>query len=268
MRPPYPKNADGTFTLAQLEAATIIFRRHPEQWTPDGMAAVERTYGTHGMPLFLWAIHQDKRIPTDLIRPYVIDAWAHAYRAELIMQRHGWIELFDAAGYTVDGALAPRPTEPLILWRGAHPDYARNLTWTADRTDALPYADKPGRRLYWASVAPWRLYGALTGLGEEPAQYVINTDGLKIHQERITDADRELASQRKHVRSLEALARVEAMTAAEWADVIKSIYGDDAPADLDAHAARLAQLSDMQKAELLTGLLDGPSVDYFVPFEK
>ena len=30
MRPPYPKNADGTFTLAQLEAATIIFRRHPD----------------------------------------------------------------------------------------------------------------------------------------------------------------------------------------------------------------------------------------------
>ncbi len=107
-------------------------------------------------------------------------AWCHGAGC---LHRDEWRELFDLAGYREDDWPTDRPTEPLVLWRGATPEHRANWSWTDVRDAAIHYAsgwlvqDEIG--LVWrAVVEPDRLLAKLGG--RRFNEYVVDTEGLAI----------------------------------------------------------------------------------------
>lgn len=102
--------------------------------------------------------------------------WGTAYHH---LERGGWRELFEAAGYREDDRPAERPDRPLLLWRGAVPEFRANWSFTDVHDLAHMYAsghwvqDEVG--LIWrAVVEPGRLFARFC------SEYVVDTDGLAI----------------------------------------------------------------------------------------
>jgi len=98
------------------------------------------------------------------------------------LDRETWRALFDLAGYREDDEPADLPTEPVVLWRGALPEYRRNWSWT-DRRDAAHHfasgwvVQKEIGLIWRAVVEPERLLAKITGGCTE---YVVETTGLHI----------------------------------------------------------------------------------------
>lgn len=100
----------------------------------------------------------------------VPEAWCDAEFPESQLDADRWEELFDAAGYTVDGRLTQRPTAPITLYRGAIADRSAGMSWTEDRDLAAWFSNRftsvePGH-VYETTVQPTRVLAHFTGTGE------------------------------------------------------------------------------------------------------
>lgn len=70
--------------------------------------------------------------PADQLGTWLnVDRWA----AQLM-----WVEMFRAAGFAVDGAAAPAPTEPVHLYRAALAENRCGMSWTTDLEFAKHFA--------------------------------------------------------------------------------------------------------------------------------
>lgn len=98
------------------------------------------------------------------------------------LSREVWRDVFGRAGYRVDDEPAERPTESLVLWRGATPENRANWSWTDNRDAALMFASgwlvQQEIGMVWrAAVEPWRLL-ATVNAERGFCEYVVDTDGL------------------------------------------------------------------------------------------
>jgi hypothetical protein len=95
------------------------------------------------------------------------------------------VEWFDRCGYLVNGHPAPRPVEPVTLYRGATPARARGMSWTDDRDRAEWFARRfdDSARVWTATLKPHdllaRIHAPDGGRGEH--EYVVRADTARVH---------------------------------------------------------------------------------------
>ncbi|MFG3266871.1 hypothetical protein [Streptomyces bobili] len=82
------------------------------------MGLAGRTFG----PQFLAEALAEDKITAETVADLIGDVWSSAEFPDRHHDRDTWRWMFDTAGFTVDGKRAPRPTEPMTLYRGSVPE--------------------------------------------------------------------------------------------------------------------------------------------------
>lgn len=155
----------------------------------DGLTTtqLEQLIGRAGRnwgPLFLEEAYSEAKITAETVTALIGGIWSGAEYPDRQLDHDTWRWLFNVAGFTVDGTPAPRPTEPILLWRGTVPARRTDWSWTTDRTIAERFAagsgGRPQGRLYVLLAPPEALLCANNGRDE--AEYVVDTRGLNIQE--------------------------------------------------------------------------------------
>lgn len=126
----------------------------------------------------------------DYMAEYASAAWDYVGGCTRYLGRAAWRDLFQRAGYREDDRPAERPTEPMLLWRGAPSEHRARWSWTPNRDLAIgfvvnaPFHEEMGD-LWCAMVEPWRLLAKITN-GDDYVEYVVDTEGLRI----VSDSER------------------------------------------------------------------------------
>ncbi|MFE3522225.1 hypothetical protein ACFXOD_11625 [Streptomyces sp. NPDC059161] len=141
--------------------------------------------GRNSGPGHLASTYSDNKVTAQTATALIGHIWSNAEFPDRHLDRDTWRWLFKAAGFTVDGTPAERPAVPVRLWRGSVPERRTDWSWSTERAVAERYAFgnlnyRPPGRLYTVLAPPAALLCANTGRGE--AEYVIDTDGLGIHE--------------------------------------------------------------------------------------
>lgn len=113
-------------------------------------------------------------------------SWTMPDNPQTQLTREDWLGYFQKVGYLDNTVRAPRPSEPITVWRGADASRRRRWSWTTDTDRAEWFADRltsagiDGR--VWKTTAPARArlahFHGEDSRGED--EHVINTKGLKI----------------------------------------------------------------------------------------
>lgn len=93
--------------------------------TADEVSTAMSRVGRNDSPAMLLDLLNARVVPMDAFPGFVVDAWSTAEYPELFLPRRVWVDWFRVADF-------PRPSEPLTLYRGAIPRYARRMAWTTD----------------------------------------------------------------------------------------------------------------------------------------
>lgn len=160
------------------------FVENPRSLTTENvLTAVDRVGREFGPELLHSLCNRGQGVPRSVLAAVVGVVWADASYPDRVLSRGAWLELFTAAGYTVDGVSADRPCRPLVLYRGSVEARRSDWSWTDDVEVARRFADgrlgiRPDGRVWTAVVEPRRLLARTTSRDE--SEYVVNTDGLEI----------------------------------------------------------------------------------------
>lgn len=120
-----------------------------------------------------------RRLKTKLAQA-LTDEWASPDFREGSIGRQWWIDKWREVGYTASGRAAPRPTEPLELFRGAKYWHRVGMSWTTDYTIAERFAKSIYGDVWKARVLPWRLLAYVPDRQE--LEYVVDPRRLKVSQ--------------------------------------------------------------------------------------
>lgn len=128
-------------------------------------------------PAFLFDAWYGEHIDRDTLAATIGDVWSSAEYPNQCLDPESWRELFQVAGFTVDGEPAERPAGPVELWRGTVPERRTDWSWSTDRAVAEKFAAgirgrKPGR-LYRLVCPPEALLAANNDRSE--AEFVVDT---------------------------------------------------------------------------------------------
>lgn len=133
-----------------------------------------------GLLAYAWWL---RRIETATLTSLVSDVWSDAEYPQRSLRADDWRDLFSAAGFTIDGKAADRPTEPVRLYRGSPKSMRRRWSWTSSVETAERFATGRlrGRQLgqVWTVLAPPDVLLCVCG-GRDEREHVIDTRGLKI----------------------------------------------------------------------------------------
>ncbi|MGO3320261.1 MAG: hypothetical protein ACTIL0_07105 [Microbacterium gubbeenense] len=149
------------------------------------MDMLYRHYGSHQRAEVLFEyVYGGKLSDPEDVAEAVQAVWSGAHLPAQNLGVLTWIDLFQIAGYTVDGKRAERPTEPVTLYRLAEPRFVHRLAWTASidvaerftEINRARYGDRT-RHIYTLTVQPERLLAHITDRDED--EYVTDTRGLK-----------------------------------------------------------------------------------------
>ncbi|ONI48515.1 hypothetical protein [Streptomyces sp. IB2014 011-1] len=149
-----------------------------DEWGPEELRTVLGWGGRLAGPVLLSNAFDGLLIDGDALAAHIGPVWSGAEYPDAALGHDRWRELFELAGFTRDGVPAPRPAEPVELWRGAVPARRADWSWTTDQDMAGRYASgyfnrRPGR-LYRLVAPPGALLCAYNGRGE--SEYVVDTD--------------------------------------------------------------------------------------------
>lgn len=179
-----PHHTDITPTLADEAYGLLLWA---DQLTTDELDWLIGLAGRNEGPNFLATAAAENLIFDDTVTALVGGIWSSAEFPDRLLDHATWRRLFDVAGFTADGKPAPRPTEPLTLFRGSVPERRTDWSWTRDRAVAERFAaGLRGRgkgRLWVCSVPPAHMLAINTDRDED--EIVVDTRGLQI-----TEADR------------------------------------------------------------------------------
>lgn len=145
------KHSHGTLTKADLLRAIV------------SVPAVQ-------MPDVLWGFHQ-AGLPTAILTEHLASTWSTVEYPDRLLDHRHWRTMFEHAGYTRNGHPAPKPTQPVRLWRGSTPQRRTDWSWTTDRDVAHQFGHlrkgyRPVGQLWTALVPPEYLYAENTERGE------------------------------------------------------------------------------------------------------
>lgn len=159
------------------------FQDRGRELSMDECIAACVSVGRNGAPGLLSWLSAHSLLSPEVTTACVAEAWSMAEYPERCLDQDDWRDLFELAGYTVDGKPAARPSHALVLWRGC-PDSRRDgWSWTGDRAVAERFASgrhyrRDAGELWRAEVEPWRLFAHDNGRNE--CEYVVDTVGLDI----------------------------------------------------------------------------------------
>ncbi|WP_406507649.1 hypothetical protein [Streptomyces sp. NBC_00212] len=175
--PPEPPTVPVRFDYEQLLQADKLT-------TAELQYLIDRE-GRNSGPGHLAEAVSDGKITNETVAALIGRVWSSAEFPDRHLDRDSWRWLFGLAGFTVDGKPAPRPTKPIVLWRGTVPERRTDWSWSTDRAVSERYASgglnyRPPGRLYTVLAPPAALLCANTERGE--AEYVIDTQGLDIRE--------------------------------------------------------------------------------------
>ncbi|MFD5508292.1 hypothetical protein ACFWIB_11010 [Streptomyces sp. NPDC127051] len=170
-------------------ASTVSFD-YGQLLQADKLTTAELEYligrkGRDAGPRCLADAYNDNKITAETLTALIGGVWSGAEYPDCELDRDEWRQLFNAAGFTVDGTAAERPAHPVRLWRGTVPERRTDWSWSTERTVAEGYANgtaarRPSGRLYTVLAPPAAMLCANTGRDE--AEYVIDTRGLDIQE--------------------------------------------------------------------------------------
>lgn len=154
--------------------------------TREELETASARVGRNPAITLLFDLHYESLLSPDAYR-LAGSLWSVAEFPESYL-RNEWIDVFELAGYCVDGLPSPRPAEPLTLYRGATPEGKTGMSWTDDHEIARRFASGElwGRQtpgvLWTAKVEPWRLLCRNHEDGRHEAEYVIDPAGLEVRE--------------------------------------------------------------------------------------
>lgn len=153
-----------------------------DRLTTDELSWLIGLAGRTEGPTFLAEALSEDKITADTVAALVGSVWSSAEYPDRELDRDTWRWLFDVAGFTVNGKRAPRPAEPVTLFRGSVPERCTDWSWTRDLAVAELFAAGPrGRskgRLWVCEVPPAHMLAINTGRDED--EVVVDTRGLQI----------------------------------------------------------------------------------------
>lgn len=155
-----------------------------EQLTTAGLEKLISRAGRVYGPEFLDEAYSAGKVTAETVTALVGPVWSSAEYPDRELDRDAWRWLFDAAGFTVDGKRADRPTEPMTLYRGSVPERRTDWSWSRDIKVALKFAAgvrgrAPGR-LWVCEVPPAHMLAVNTERDED--EVVVDTRGLNIRE--------------------------------------------------------------------------------------
>ena len=155
-----------------------------EQLTTEELGWLILLAGRTNGPGFLAEALGDGKIRPATVTDLVGDVWSSAEYPDRELDHDTWRWLFDIAGFTVNGKSAPRPAEPLTLFRGSVPERRTDWSWSRDRAVAERFAvggrgRAPGR-VWVCVVPPAHMLAVNTGRDED--EVVVDTRGLQINE--------------------------------------------------------------------------------------
>jgi hypothetical protein len=172
--PPFSPNVDAYLAYFATHGAPTV----------DALETALCHVGRNRGPELLSGLEDAGLLTLWALRKHVGAVWSGCEFPESALDVETWGELFDRAGYTVDGRRAPRPTAPLTLYRGATPERRYGLAWTPDRDVAAWFVSRvfmpPTSRVWRAVVEPGQLYAQNVRCREGEPEYVVDTCGLDV----------------------------------------------------------------------------------------
>ncbi|WP_345803017.1 hypothetical protein AAIB33_08025 [Microbacterium sp. AZCO] len=143
------------------------------------LQARERAHPTP--PAALRDLFADESVSLDAKAMVLSMSWVHSGLWPLrLLPRREWIAMFESVGYLVNALRHEemRPTEPLVLYRGAVHRYRRGLSWTKYESAARYYTGRfPGRpaHVYQITAEPsWLLAQVWNPFLPETGQFIVN----------------------------------------------------------------------------------------------
>src|SRR5690625_560616 len=107
-----------------IEVPKIFDVDDMSQWLRDNLELIDAdtfhsavvTVGRNGGPALLFDMHFSGRMPDAVLAEVIGGVWTGAeFPARAFDPPEIWADLFDAAGYTVDGKPAARPAEATMM---------------------------------------------------------------------------------------------------------------------------------------------------------
>lgn len=154
------------------------------KWSPDDFLTVATRLGRNYGPMLLEYVGEE--LPHDTLAVAVSEVWTMVEYPDAALSHERWRYWWRETGFTSDGITAPRPTEPMRLYRGAValPAYRRrDWSWSDDRAVAERFAvgglgGRPAGVVWTALVPPQHILGFISGRNE--SEWVVDTRGLTI----------------------------------------------------------------------------------------
>jgi hypothetical protein len=114
-----------------MAAFAVIDEVDPDEplHADDLVKLIVRAGRLHG-PHLLSRAWGRRAITADVLAATAGMAWSMSEFPEPQLGSARWLELFSAAGFTIGGERASRPTEPVQLYRGSVPSRRRGMSWT------------------------------------------------------------------------------------------------------------------------------------------
>lgn len=122
----------GTFTGADI-AAEIA--RNPGHTAADNFLTAASLVGRNHGPALLFDWWKDGHLTPGDMAAIVAFVWSGADGSRRSLSTELWVNFFKMAGYQ-------KPDNPLRLYRGATPHFARGMSWTDDPIVARWFADR------------------------------------------------------------------------------------------------------------------------------
>ncbi|NKX56290.1 hypothetical protein [Arthrobacter mobilis] len=158
------------------------FQESPASLTEGVLRRATAHVGRNHTPALLAELLWADMLTEGLATTFVAEAWSDAEYPEMVLDSETWRDLFDLAGYTVDGKRSRRPAGLLRLYRGSAEEFRERMSWTDDLAIARAYAGGFARRqighIWTASVPAHALLARNTGRAE--SEYVVDTDMIDI----------------------------------------------------------------------------------------
>lgn len=123
-------------------------------------------------------LDRDSMLSPEVALELVPIVWDLCAAPMSVLSVDAWVRLFERAGYTHDREVAPRPTEPMRLYRGSDRGGELGMCWSSNLDVARWLAIRRHRGRVWSAVVePWRMLAFVAPVYED--QYVVDTRGLE-----------------------------------------------------------------------------------------
>ncbi|BBY52933.1 hypothetical protein H7J07_00455 [Mycobacterium koreense] len=174
------------------------YRFDDEHTNDDGEVTYEQyrsaagAVGRNNAPALLSELYGQGQLDLWSCPGAVIDAWTGHDWPTRVLPPSDWVDYFEEAGYTHNGKPAPRPVEPVTVYRGCSHDARHGMSWTTDLDMAKRFASGEmwaypiKGNVYIATIEPTHLLAYVDKERRGEAEYVVDPialsdDTVKIH---------------------------------------------------------------------------------------